>query len=44
MKTVNGCEDLSIMYPQDEREDGQVYSVYCNFLVLLSIQPYAVKT
>ena len=27
MKTVNGCEDLSLMYPQVEREDGQVYSV-----------------
>ena len=24
------------MSPQDEQEDGQVYSVYCNFLVLLS--------
>jgi len=27
MKTVNDCKDLSIMYPQDEREDGHVYSV-----------------
>jgi len=27
MNTVNGCKDVSIMSPQDEREDGQVYSV-----------------
>ena len=27
MKTVNVCKDVSIMSPQDEQEDGQVYSV-----------------
>ena len=28
IKTVNGCKDVSKMYPQDENsEDGQVYSV-----------------
>ena len=27
MKAVNGCKDVSIMSPQDERADGQVYSV-----------------
>ena len=27
MKRVKDCKELSIMSPQDEREDGQVYSV-----------------
>ena len=37
MKRVKDCKDLSIMSPQKmNSEDGQVYSVYCNFLVLLS--------
>ena len=26
-KRVKDCKDVSIMSPQDEREDGQVYSV-----------------
>ena len=37
MKRIKDCKDVSIMSPQDVySEDGQVYSVYCNFLVLLS--------
>ena len=27
MKTVNGCNDVSLMSLQDEKADGQVYSV-----------------
>ena len=27
MKRVKDCKDVSIMSPQDEQEDGQVYSV-----------------
>ena len=44
MKTVNGCKDVSIMYPQDEQcmKDKFTLFVYCHFLVL--VQPYAVKT
>ena len=44
MKRVKDCKDVSIMSPQMNSEDGQVYSVYCNFLVLLSTTAYAVKT
>ena len=35
MKTVNGCKDVSIMYPQDETDKFTLF-VNCNFLVLLS--------
>ena len=42
MKTVNGCKDVSICLRKMNSENGQVYSVYCNFLVLLLL--YAVKT
>ena len=40
MKTVNGCKDVSIMYPQDEQcmKDKFTLFVYCK------VHPYAVKT
>ena len=28
MKRVKDCKDVSIMSPQDDSEDGQVYSVF----------------
>ena len=37
MKTVNGCKDVSkICIRMMNSEDIQIYSVYCNFIVLLS--------
>ena len=42
MKRVNGCKDVSICLRKMNSENGQNYSVYCNFLVLLHL--YAVKT
>ena len=37
MKTVNGCKDVSVMSLQTVKTDKFTLFVYCNFLVLLSI-------
>ena len=36
MKRVKDCKDVPLMISKMYSEDGQVYSVYCNCLVLLS--------
>ena len=46
IKWVKDCKDVSIMSPKDEqcRRTSLLCFVYYNFLVLLIVQPYAVKT
>ena len=45
MNTVNGCKDVSIMYPQDEQwRRTSLLCLYTEVSLFYKVQPYAVKT